>query len=206
MKRTLSLCILVVLLVLSCGKKVMVPPRIDLTEHEILGIIEFKCSNEGELGALATKKFMEVSRVDQGLVKIKELGTEKEILKAVGQRKLNQDAYKAIGLKYGVSTIITGELDVSNIRPDVTISPGFGYMGFGAEVDASLTAQMVEVVDGASIWSGSAKSTESVGHVSIFGGKAFAFDADDPDKAYGKLIDNLVDETTIDFRITWRRE
>ena len=206
MIKRLGLFLIVAMIVFGCGKKVMVPPRIDLTQHEVIGIIEFTCSNKGKLEPLVTKRFMEAARIDQGMVRIVELGSEDEVLKAVNKDRLDQDAYKAIGEKYDVSTIITGELVVSDVRPDITITPGGGFMDFAAEVDASLAAQMVETSTGASIWSSTASETKTVGHVSIFGGKAFAFDADDPDKAYGKLTDALVEEVTSDFRVTWQRK
>lgn len=207
MKRRLTACCVIILIVtlFSCGKKVMVPPRIDLKGYEIIGIIDFICTNEGELGAFATRKFTEAIRQDQGMVRIIDLGTEKEVLDVIDHNRMDATAYKAIGEKYNVSTIFVGELVVSDVRPDITITPGLGYMGFGAEVDATLTAQMVETATGASVWGKSAEATESVGQVSIFGRNAFAFDADDPEKAYGKLVDALVNETTRDFRVTWER-
>ena len=45
---------------LGCGgTKVMVPPRIDLQQHEVLAVIEFSSSREGELGPLATARFVD---------------------------------------------------------------------------------------------------------------------------------------------------
>lgn len=208
MKQVLRLGIVAVLMAaeLGCGPKVMISPRINLKQHEVVGIIEFGCSTEGKLGPLATRKFMESARRDQGIMRIVELGSEADVLKAVGRDRLDQAAFKALREKYEVSTIITGELVVSDVRPDITITPGGGFMNFAAEVDASLAAQMVETATGASIWSSSASATQSVGNVSIFGGKDFAFDAEDPEKAYGKLIDTLVEKTTKDFRVTWERK
>ncbi len=203
-----GLCIAIVLMAvaLSCGPRVMVPPKIDLKQYEVLGIIEFSSSHEGKLGPLATRKLMEAARKDQGMVRIVELGSEADVLKAVERDRLDQTAFMALGEKHQVSTIITGRLVVSDVRPDITITPGFGLMNFAAEVDASLDAQMVETATGASIWSSSASETKRVGDVSIFGGKHFAFDAEDPDKAYSKLVDALVEEVTKDFRNTWKRK
>ena len=207
MKKTPGLVIVAVLLTvtLGCGPKVMVPPVIDLKQHEVIGIIEFSSSSEGELGPLATRKFIEMARRDQGIVRIVELGSEEDVLEDIGSDRLDPATFKSLGEKYQISTIITGELIVSDVRPDIKITPGGGYMSFGAEVDASLSSQMVETSTGASIWSSSAKATKSVGNVNVFGGKAFSFDAEDPEKAYGKLIDALVKEITEDFRVTWER-
>jgi hypothetical protein len=192
--------------ILSCGRKVMVPPKIDLAEYEVLGIIEFKSTSEGVLGSYVTKKFTEAMRADQGMIQIVQLGTEAELLKSVGENWLAQAAYIAVGEKYKVSTIVKGKLVVSDVRPAVTITPGGGYVSFRAEVDATFSVEMIETGNGASIWNSIASATENVGHVSLFGGRAFAFDAEDPDKAYGKLVKTLVDKTTKDFKVTWRRE
>jgi len=208
MKKRLGLCIVAIFIIveLDCGHKVMVPPRIDLRQHEVFGLIEFSCSSEGGLGSLATMKFIEAARGDQGMVRIVGLGSENEILKTFDHDRLNYAAFKALGEEHDVKTIITGELIVSNVKPDIKITPGFGYLSFSAEVDATLTVQMVETSTGASIWSSSASDTKKVSNISIFGGKNFAFDADDPEKAYGKLVNSLVDEVTRDFRVTWERK
>ena len=192
-------------IVLGCGSRVMIPPMIDLKQYEVVGIIEFESSSEGELASYTTKKFMEAIRRDQGVIRIVELGSMDEVLSAIGSDILNQATFKALGEKYEVSTIITGELTISDVRPDITIVPGFSYMSFAAEVDAILSSKMVETTTGASLWISTARETRRVGQVSIFGGEHFSFDADDPDKAYGKLIDALVESVSEDFRVTWRR-
>jgi hypothetical protein len=194
------------ILMLSCGPKVMVPPKIDLAQHEVLGIIEFDCTHEGELGPFATRRFVEEARRDQGMVRVVELGPETEVLDAVAEDRLGPDAIKAIGEKYELTTLIIGELTVSDIKPDISITPGFGSMSFSANCDATLTVQMAETTSGASIWSVSGDATERIGGVNIFGGDHFMFDAEDPEKAYGKLVDKLVERTTKDFRVTWERK
>ena len=208
MKKRLGTIISLVLLSLglACGSKVMVPPRIDLREHEVIGIINFTFSSRGNLGDFATRKFTEAARQDQGLVRIIPLGSEPEILKTIGYEQLNQAAIKAIGEDQNLKTILTGELVVSNIRPNIQITPGLGFLSISAEVDATLSVQMFETSTGASLWSSSASDTRTVGNISIFGGKNFAFDAKDPEKAYGNLINSLVTEVTRDFRVSWRRK
>lgn len=208
MKKRLGTIISLVLLSLglACGSKVMVPPRIDLREHEVIGIINFTFSSKGNLGDFATRKFTEAARQDQGLVRIIPLGSESEILKTIGYEQLNQAAIKAIGEEQNLKTILTGELVVSDIRPNIQITPGLGFLSISAEVDATLSVQMFETSTGASLWSSSASDTRTVGNISIFGGKNFAFDAKDPEKAYGNLINSLVTQVTRDFRVSWRRK
>jgi hypothetical protein len=183
----------------------MVPPRIDLQQHEVLAIIEFNSNKEGELGPLTTTRFMEWVRLDQGLVRILELGIEQEALREVGSTRLNADAYKSLGAEHDIATIFTGQLEISDIRPTVNITSDLRSFGAAADVDATLTVQMIETATGASIWNRSASVTKRVGYVSVLGGRDISFDADDPERAYGELVDALLDLVTKDFRVTWAR-
>jgi hypothetical protein len=202
-----SIILLIVLMFFTvftaCGKRIMVPPRYDLKNYEDVGIIEFAFKSEGNLGEPTTERFIEAIRRDQGMVKIVELGTESEVLKAVGKKKFDRETFKEIGEKFDVSTIFMGELLVSDVRPDISIGPGLVHMRLSAEVDASLGVKMIETETGASIWSTNVEDTEKVSEVSYFGGTAFAFDAENPDEAYGDLIYYLVERASIDFRVTW---
>jgi glucosamine 6-phosphate synthetase-like amidotransferase/phosphosugar isomerase protein len=201
-----TLAALPIVAVLACGgTKVMVPPRIDLQQHEVLAIIEFTSSNEGKLGELATTRFMEEVRIDQGLVRIVELGSEEEALRQVGSDRLDRAAYLALGQEHNVATIFTGELEISDIRPAVSISGDLRNFGAAADVDATLTVQMIETASGASLWSRSASVTQRVGQVSLIGGRP-VFDADDPEHAYGELVHVLVDLVTADFKVSWVKQ
>lgn len=187
------------------GPKVMVPPRIDLHEHEVLAVIEFSFNRDGELGTLATSRFIEEARRDQGLVRIIELGTEDEVLREVDRGRLDRTTYQEVGHVHDVATIISGELVVSDIRPAISITRDLRDLGAAADVDATLTVRMVESTSGASIWSRSASATRRVGQVSVLGGRDFVFDADDPERAYGELVNALVGAVTADFRVSWTR-
>jgi hypothetical protein len=181
----------------------MIPPRINLKNHEVIGIIEFKCTHEGKLGPAATRDFTEAIRRDQGMIRILDLGTEKDALKAVNMKKLDRDAYQAIGDKYDLNTIFSGEFKISDIRPKIDIGLLFGALSFRAEVDAALAVNMIEVSSGASVWNSTASATREIGGVSIFGGRNFAFNAEDPEESYGELLSVLIYRTSRDFQVTW---
>lgn len=183
---------------------VTVPPRIDLKRHETIGIIDFRTSSKGGLGPLATRRFTEVARHDQGLVRMLEFGSESQALRSVSSSDMSTETIKALGNEFGVQTILTGELTVSDVKPEILIS-GLRSGSLSAKVDATLAVRLIETSTGASIWSSSARSTSSVGHVSVFKGGGFAFDADDPERAYGELIDSLVVQVTQDFRVRYER-
>jgi hypothetical protein len=189
----------------GCGSgriRVMVPPRIDLKAHEVIGVIEFNCSAENELGPLGTQRFIDAARQDQGMVRIVKLGTEGEVLEAVGQDRLDPAAFKAAGQKYGVQTIVTGDLVFSEVRPKVSIGRSLTHIGVAADVEATLTVQMVEAASGASLWSRSAGATERIGGAS-FSKDSVGLAVDDPENAYVRLVNSLVYAVTPDFRPTW---
>ncbi len=189
----------------GCTERVLAPPRIDLKQHEVVGIIEFDCSGQGDLGPFLTQRFVDAIRRDQELVRIVLLGTPAEVLAGIGQSRLDQNAFKAIGQKYQVKTVFTGDVVVSDVKPKVSIGQSLTHLGVSADVDATLNAQMVETETGASLWSRSARAVQRIGGVEIFGNKGFIFDADDPENAYGRLADCLVEAVTHDFRCHWIR-
>ena len=181
-------------------QSVRIPPRIDLTQHEMIGVVQFKTTAKGELGPLITRRFTEVARQDQGLVRMVGFGPQVRV------GSTSPDAFKSLGHKHGVATLVLGELTVSDVRPDLSLSSGLRSGTLSAKVDATLEVQLIETSSGASIWSSSARATQSVGHISVFGGGDFSFDADDPERAYGNLVDALVAHVTRDFRATWQQQ
>jgi len=184
---------------------VRVPPRIDLAPHQIIGVVEFDSDAKGKLASVATRRFVELARRDQGVLRMVDLGPERKALRSTGQKAWSPASYKAVGADNGVRTIFSGELSISDIRPNFSIAGALRSGHVTALVDATLTVQLVETSTGASLWSGSARATKSLGHISVFHGGEFVFDAEDADQAYGVLIDALVEQVTRDFRATWVR-
>jgi hypothetical protein len=205
MKSLRILSAVCLLLAAGCGHSVMIPPRIDLAQHEILGVIEFQCSAQGPLGGLTTKKFVEAMRRDQGMVRVVGLGPKEDVLKNIGQVELNRQAYIALGKDQGIKTVVVGELTISNVRAAVNVTPDLGSAGLSAQIDATLSVEMIEAASGASLWSKVVNDSRTVGNISLFGGKQVVFDADDPEKAYGKLVNSLVAQATADFRVSWTK-
>ena len=184
---------------------VMVPPQIDLKQRETIGMIQFATTSKGQLGPLATRRFTEEARRDQGLVRVVDLGSRDEALRSVGRDRLDAEALIAIGRKAGVKTIVSGELTVSKVRPDVSIDSLLRSGSVTAQVDATLDVQMYEAESGAALWNRSGRTTQSVGQVQLLGGKQFVFGASNPDEAYGGLVDDLVAQVSRPFQVSWVR-
>ena len=136
----------------SC-KRVMVPPAVDLLQHEVLGIVELAVNEQGKLAPYATRKFVQAITEDQKGIRIVELGRKADVLAEVGK--------------------------------------------------AALSVRLVETGLGATVWSGSARDKRQVGNVTVFR-DFFSFDAQDPEAAYGPLVQSLVRNAARDFRVTWK--
>ena len=113
-----------------------------------------------------------------------------------------REALKDLGRKYDVDAVILGTLDVSNIRPRVDLLSIVTSLSVSAEVDAVMTARLLDTRDGTVLWTDSARDRKTVGQVSVWRGGGIFFDARDPEQAYGSLIRSLVARTTRDFQ--WR--
>jgi hypothetical protein len=204
MLRTLVGAFLLVSAVLSsgCGPRtvvqaappVLVPPRVDLAGLEQIGVVQFRASEGNGLGDLATQRFVESARRDQGLVRMVDLGTSP-----------TPDRDVTLGRERGVRTVLAGELTVSKVRPKVRVASDLASGGVSMSLEATLAVRMIEVESGASIWSRSARATRSVGNVGVFGGKEVVFDAGDPEGTYVRLVDELVSQVTGDFHAQWER-
>jgi hypothetical protein len=193
----------------ACSKRVTVeiPPRVDLYSYDVIGMVEFTSeAEEGSLEPFATQRFIQAVQRAQPGVQVLELGTESELMKEIGRERLDHAAIRAIGERYGVNAVVVGALSVSDVRPNVNLYNVLNSMSVSAEVDAALTARLLETTRGATVWTQSARCTRTVAHAGISRNGPVRFDAEDPERAYGELVNTLVTETTRDFRVTYTRQ
>ena len=126
---------------LGCGPKVRVPPNINLKVYDDIGMIEFSSNAKGNLHAFVTQKFLQSIQSAQPGVRILELGNSERVLSAVRHDQVDADAIKAIGEEYGVDAVITGHMDISNVKPKVELSSVLKSMKVRADVEAALTVR-----------------------------------------------------------------
>ena len=178
------------------------PPRVNLDRLGTIGLIQLRSEAKGNIAEYATQVFLEVLVKSQPRARIKELGREDEVLRDIGANRISPDALEALRRRFGVDTVIFGTLEVSNIRPRVDLAAIISTLRVSAEVDAILTARLLDTRDGTTLWTDSGRARKTVAQVSVFRGGGIFFDARDPEQAYGALIRALVMRTTRDFQ--WR--
>jgi len=201
----ITLALALGLLTLACAKRstVQVPPRVDLHALGTIGIVEFQSGTKGNLPAFATQRFIEALQESQPGVRVLELGHVDDLSKDNGS--VDHATIKALGEKYDLDAVIVGDLAVKEVRPNVDVVSMIKSMSVSADVDAALTARLLETGRGATLWTRGSRCTRTVAQVGMGGGKV-VFDARDPDSAYGELVNALVNEITDDFRVSYVRQ
>jgi len=193
-----SLAALLVLLT-ACAKYVWAPPRVDLQPLSPVGLIEFTIEDaQGTLHEMATQRFAEAAFSGQAGIEILELGAAATVLAAVGEPEMGPRAAQRVGTEYEVPAVFVGHLVVSDVKPRGVLPP-FGGPHVEATVSVELTVRLLSTRTGGTLWSRSAKATETVGEIGLAGGRPY-FGAEDPNDAYGRLVDHLVGVVTADLR------
>jgi hypothetical protein len=187
------------------GTKTLMPPRIDLQAYRRIGLVEFSSNPKGNLQSLASQDFLQTVQEAQPGVPVVELGGEDSVLKAIGHDKVDTEAIRAIGRKFGVDAVIVGNLEVTNVKPRIGLNQVLSSVDVQGNVEAALTTRLMEAESGATLWTRSARSQETVANAGLKQGGIY-FGATDPEAAYGSLIQNLVRDVTQDFRSYWVKQ
>jgi hypothetical protein len=173
---------------------VLTPPRLDLAPRAPIGLVTFTIENtQGSLRELATQRFAEHVLGGQPGIELLELGEVPDRVDAAAARRLGQE--------HGVRSVFVGHIVVSDVRPRVSVSGG---LRASAEASVAMTVRLLSTETGATVWTQSATTREPIAALRLDGGRV-VFAADDPEEAYGDLVNRLVYRLTGDFRPTWQR-
>jgi hypothetical protein len=202
----LALLVCLALGAAACSRapRVWVPPRVDLASYPLIGIVGFGSNATGNLEEFATQRFMQAVQHAQPGTRLLELGSETDVLAAIGRSRMDFEAVRAIGQKWGVDAVFAGALDVSNVRPRVQLGRVLESFALQADVDAALQVKLTEARTGAVVWTRASRSSAPVANVRIGSRGPIDFDARDPERAYGALTRTLIDRVADDFYGRWR--
>jgi uncharacterized lipoprotein YajG len=200
--RTLIVLIAPVLLT-ACSStrtvRVAVPPRVDLSHYQSIGLVAFTSNANRDVERIATDRFLREVQAAQPGTRVVELGTEQEVLASVNAKQWNAKALRAVGEQRGVEVLVMGRVDLEKVKPQVSVSTMWKSLSASADVNASLTTRLVETGTGATAWTDAAEVTTNVAHADL-SGRSGTFGARDPEAVYGGMMDHLVCEVTDDFR------
>lgn len=193
----------------GCSNSVLVsvPPRMDLSRHGILGIVEFASNAERGINALATRRLQEQVQSAQPGTPFIELGSREALLAAVGAKRLDADALRKAGDKYGVSAIFLGDIVYSDPKTDVRVSGDVFRLegGVRTEIRADMSARLLDTRTGASIWSSSSWARRQLGGVSFSAERGVSGGVRSADPRE-EMVQSMVFHLTQDFRPSTVRE
>jgi hypothetical protein len=191
----------------GCASKnqVLVPPRLDLARYGAIGIVEFSATSAPGHGPQATTQFVQMLQEAQPGAPILELGSRSEVLARVDMRELDFDAIRAIGDAYRVDAVFTGEVEMSEVKPNVQFGRSLTSMTAQASIKGQLTARLMETRAGATVWSKISESSANLARVGVGGGLP-TFGVTAREDVESGLVGNLVSNISYDFNSHWVTE
>jgi hypothetical protein len=186
----------------GCASTVLVekPPRFIVSQYENIGIIDFSSKDEPGLSETVTQKFIQNTQQGQPGTAILELGDEKSVLASIKRNRLDADAMRLIGRRYGVDAVITGKLNISESRPRINITNDLTAIRARVEVEVSLNTKMVDTTRGATVWVATRSGKWPLASISGNPDGIKRIGVSDLEAKYNTIISELVYAATEDFR------
>ncbi len=175
------------------------PPRINLQPYQTIGIVEFTSNSTENLNKVATQKFMTFIQDAQPQVHFLELGPEDQLVKKLHRDRIDMDSIKAIKKKFGISTIFTGNYEISEVKPKVSIGMDLASINASGVVNISMVTKHWDTETGATIWTNSRSN-----HWKVAGlhkdSNDISFSISIPEDQYSGNIEELAYAVTDPFR------
>jgi len=183
-----------------------VPPRMDLGAYDRIALVTFSDdSPDKSLGLLATQRFAEEVLASQTGFELLELGPADSSVARLLAKGDAPAAAQALGRDHQVPAVFFGQVTVSGVTPRGSVSAG-GDVNVGATVAAELNVRLLSTRSGGTLWRSSGSASKSVGRIATNGAGLPSISASDPDAAYERIVDEVVDQVTRDFRPTWVKQ
>lgn len=200
--------LLLSLLLCACSNTVVVtvPPRVDLQSYKTVGLINLEVEPSFPLKEEVTPRFLATTQASQPGMRMLELGPLQQVLLSVGHRQLDFQAVRAIGSKYGVDALLSGEMTVSPVAPSIALDQiSLTNLKAEAKVNGGLRAKLQETASGATVWSNGAHGRYTIASLRLGTQGAGSFGLTEPGQQYQAMLNNLLKVATQDFRPTYER-
>jgi hypothetical protein len=183
-----------------------VPPRMDLGNYDRIALVTFSADpSKYTLGQMATQRFAEEVLASQSGFELLELGLADSSVARLLAAGDAPAAAQVLGREKQIPAVFFGQLAVAGAKPNGSVSAG-GNLNVGATVAAELNVRLLSTSTGGTLWRSSSSTSQSVGQVSMSGGRLPTISATDPNAAYASMVDDMVSQVTRDFRPTWTRQ
>lgn len=186
---------------------VAIPPVVELSNYAAIGLVEFVSQPPGQLGAEATRKFINNLHAAQPGIRILEIGSQENVLRDLGYDRLDFQSIRAIGERFGVAAVVTGAVELSEPQTDIRASTDLGSLSAGikAKVNGRMSAELWETASGATTWSNSSSGSWTVGGVSFNSSGEISAGYNYPKEKQDQILTELVTALNGDFWPSYER-
>ena len=188
----------------SSSRMVRVEPRMDLRDYGTVGLVGFSSNASDAVAVQTSQQFLAALQSAQPGVPVLELG-DKTYVGSTRTGTLDPAMIRAIGAKHDVDVILFGVLDAKEVRPKISLGGGLESLKASAEIEGQLNVKMYDTRTGATLWTCAARDRQTVAGLSVSSGGLSEVGVNDPDESRDRLLRNLVERATTDFRPTWRK-
>ena len=184
--------------------RVEVPPRVDLHAYPTVGLVTFNAggSADAELQRMSTQRFLQEIQTAQPGTRIIELGTETDVLASIHRASWDAQTLHQLKESRGLDVVVLGQFDLQKAKPKVEFSATsiFKAVNVRADVNAALSARLIETATGATMWTDSSRLTTTLASGSVNDHGGGTIHTRDSESVYGNMIDRLVCDITDAFR------
>ena len=184
-------------LFLWLGCMARIPPKVDLKPYNQIGVISFDLKDaRGNIGDLVASKLIKIIKKSQRKTHLIKLGSSKQVQKRIGKSELD---VKAVGERYEVDAVFVGTVSLSDVEAHIEESGLFANLKVLANANFTITAKLISTATGEVLWKNSITEKKKLTQIRVGRGTP-EFAANDPNRAYGLMIEELVYKLTVDFR------
>jgi hypothetical protein len=189
--------------------RVAVPPRVDLHGYRSVGLVTFTASADGssaDVERMATDSFLREIQEAQPGIRVLELGREANVLASVHRSTWDAQTLRAVKESNGVEAILLGRVEITKAKPRVHVSASSIWKALDVhqDVNATMTARLLETDSAATMWTDSSKLTTNLANAQVnsrgSGKIGGSIGVRDSEAAYTGMIDQLVVDVTDAFR------
>jgi hypothetical protein len=198
----------ILLFVTGCGGgyrtvREPVPPRVDLHGYQTVGLVTFSTNSRSDIDRVSTARFLRAVQAAQPGTRVVELGSEERVMREVNRARWDRETLAMVKERFGVDAVLIGRIEVERQRPDVRFSayPHGREVEVNQDVNAELSARLLEVDSGATVWSDGAKCTTNLSNAAFDDHGRGGFGARNAEATYGEMVDGLVFRVTDAFRV-----
>ena len=166
---------------------------VDLSRVGRVGVLHFTSVGETALEPLARREFLAAVRSLQPGAQLVELGAE------AGTKAVDAEKIRALGREHGVDAVLVGALWADTIDP-VEFMQRARSGASAVELEGTLSAQIFETRQGASIWSTSALGRKPITRVRVNAWGSQTGDLGHLQQVRLALVQDLVAQATADFQ------